>query len=95
MWCCRMMEKMSWTDHVKNEEVLHRVKKGRNILHSIKGRRANWIGHIWRGKCLLKQILKEPKKEIKKLRKYEEEDVSRHCVILRKLRDTGNSKRKH
>jgi hypothetical protein len=26
MWCWRRMEKISWTDRVRNEEVLHRVK---------------------------------------------------------------------
>jgi hypothetical protein len=31
MWCWRRME-ISWTDRVRNE-VLHRVKEGRNILH--------------------------------------------------------------
>jgi len=30
------MEKISWTDGVKNEEVLHRVKEGKNILHTVK-----------------------------------------------------------
>jgi hypothetical protein len=29
------MEKISWTDRVRNE-VLHRVKEERNILHTIK-----------------------------------------------------------
>ena len=24
MWCWRRIEKISWTDHVRNEEVLHR-----------------------------------------------------------------------
>ena len=28
MWCWRSMEKISWTDHVRNEEVLLRVKQG-------------------------------------------------------------------
>jgi hypothetical protein len=32
MWCCRGMEKISWTDHVRNVEVLLRVKEQRNIL---------------------------------------------------------------
>jgi len=33
------MEKISWTDHVRNEEILLRVKEQRNILHEIiKGR---------------------------------------------------------
>ena len=35
MWCCRRMGKISWTDRVRNEEVLHRVKEERNILHAI------------------------------------------------------------
>jgi len=26
IWCWRRMEKISWTDHVRNEVVLHRVK---------------------------------------------------------------------
>jgi hypothetical protein len=30
------MEKISWTDRVRNEEVLHRVKEVRNMIHSIK-----------------------------------------------------------
>jgi hypothetical protein len=33
------MEKISWTEHVRNEEALLRVKEQRNILHEIaKGR---------------------------------------------------------
>jgi hypothetical protein len=32
MWCWRRMEKISWTDRVKNEEVLHRVKEERNNI---------------------------------------------------------------
>jgi hypothetical protein len=51
------MEKITWTDRVKNEEVLPRVKEERNILHAIKRRKANWIGHILRRKCLLKHVL--------------------------------------
>jgi hypothetical protein len=51
------MEKISWTDRVRNEEVLHRVKKERNILHKIKRRKANWIGHILRRNCLLKHVI--------------------------------------
>jgi len=32
MCCWRRMEKISWTEHVRNEEVLLRVKEQRNIL---------------------------------------------------------------
>jgi len=46
MWCWRMMEKISWTDHVRKEGVLLRVKEQRNILHEIRKWKANWIGHI-------------------------------------------------
>ena len=51
------MEKISWTDHVRNEEVLLRDKAQRNILHEIRKRKANWIGHILRRNCLLKQVM--------------------------------------
>jgi len=36
MWCWRKMEKISWTDHVRNEALLHRVKEERNILYTMK-----------------------------------------------------------
>ena len=42
---------------VRNEEVLLRVKEQRNILHEIRKRKANWIGHILRRNCLLKQVI--------------------------------------
>jgi hypothetical protein len=42
---------------VRNEEVLHRVKEERNIVHTIKRRKANWIGHILRRDCLLKHVI--------------------------------------
>jgi hypothetical protein len=46
MWCWRRMEKISWTNRVRNEEVLHRVKEERIIPHTVKGRKAKWICHI-------------------------------------------------
>ena len=57
LWCWRRMEKISWTDHVRNEEVLLGVNGQRNILHEIRKRKANWIGHILRRNCLLKQVI--------------------------------------
>jgi len=57
MWCWRRMEKISWTDHVRNEEVLLRINEQRNILHEIRKQKANWIGHILRRNCLLKQVI--------------------------------------
>jgi biotin synthase-related radical SAM superfamily protein len=58
MWCWRRMEKIRWTDHVRNEDVLFRVKEQRNILHEIRKRKANWIGHILRRNCLLQMVIK-------------------------------------
>jgi hypothetical protein len=55
MGCWRRMEKIGWTDRVRNEEVLRRVKDERKILHTVKRGKANRIGHIWRRNCLLKQ----------------------------------------
>ena len=52
------MEKSSWTDRVRNEGVLLRVKEQRNILHEISKRKANCIGHILRRNCLLQQVIK-------------------------------------
>ena len=51
------MEKISWKDNVRNEEVLFRVNEQRNILQEIRKRKDNWIGHILRRNCLLKQVI--------------------------------------
>ena len=56
MWCWRWMERISWTDLVRNEEVLLRVKEQRYILHEISKWKANWIGHILRRNCLLQRV---------------------------------------
>jgi hypothetical protein len=57
MWCWRRMEKISWTDHVRNEEVLLRVKEQKNILYEIRKRKANWIGRIFCRNCLLQRVI--------------------------------------
>jgi hypothetical protein len=36
----------NWIDCVRNEEALHRIKKERNILHTIKGRKKE-IQLVW------------------------------------------------
>jgi hypothetical protein len=52
IWCWRRMKKIIWTEHVRNDYVLLRVKE-QNILHEISKRKANWIGHIMCRNCLL------------------------------------------
>jgi hypothetical protein len=54
--CWRRMEKISWTDRVNNEAVLHRVKEERNILHTVRRRKAKWIEHISHRNCFLSHI---------------------------------------
>jgi hypothetical protein len=51
------MEKVSLTDHVRNEEVLLRVKEQRNILHEISKRKVNWLAYILHRNCLLRQVI--------------------------------------
>jgi hypothetical protein len=48
-------EDYSWTDRVRNEEGLRRVQE-RNVLQTVKGRWAKWIGHILRRNCPLKDV---------------------------------------
>ena len=42
---------------MRNEDVLLRVNEQRNILHEIRKRKANWIGHILRRNCLLQHVI--------------------------------------
>jgi hypothetical protein len=58
MWCWRRMENIIWTDPIRDEKVLHRFKEERNILHTLRIRKVNWIGHIWHKNCLLKHVTK-------------------------------------
>jgi hypothetical protein len=57
MWCWRRMEKISWTDHVRNDDILLRVKEQRNILHEISKWKPNWFGHILHRNCFLQRVI--------------------------------------
>jgi len=52
------MEKISWTNHVRNKDVLHGVTEEMNILRTTKRRQANQIGQIF-NRNLLNTFLKE------------------------------------
>jgi hypothetical protein len=41
---------------LKSEEVLPRVQEERNILHTVKQRKAKWLGHMLHRNCLLKCV---------------------------------------
>jgi hypothetical protein len=51
------MEKISLTDHLRNEDVLLTVQEQRNILYEIRKRKAKGIGHILRRNCLLQRAI--------------------------------------
>jgi hypothetical protein len=51
-----MLIYLHWTDHVRNEDVLLRVKEQSNILHEISKWKVNWIGHILHRNCLLQWV---------------------------------------
>jgi hypothetical protein len=52
------VEKISWSDRVKNEEVLHRDIKERNIIRTINIGKDKWIGYVLRRNCLLQHVVK-------------------------------------
>jgi hypothetical protein len=54
-WCWGRMENISGTD-VGNEQILQTVKE-RNILQTVKRRKANCNGHILHRNCLLKHTI--------------------------------------
>ena len=56
MWCWRKLVKIIWAVHVRNE-ALYDDKEERNIVNTIKRRKANWISHILRTNCLLKNVI--------------------------------------
>jgi hypothetical protein len=53
------LEKISWADRDKHEEVSRR-----------RGRKANWMGHILRRNCLLELVI-EGRIEVRKYKKEE------------------------
>jgi hypothetical protein len=51
------MKNISFFIHVRNENWLRAVNGDWNALHTTKGRKANWIGHILCKNCLLQHIV--------------------------------------
>jgi hypothetical protein len=79
---------------VRNEDVLLRVKEQRNILHEIRKRKANWIGHILCRNCLLQWVTEGMIKRGIEVTEDKEEDVGSYWMTLRKGEDTLISRRK-
>ena len=51
------MERVKWTDKIKNAVVLERVGEGRIMLELLRKRKRNWLSHWLRRNCLLKDAL--------------------------------------
>jgi hypothetical protein len=56
--------------------VLSSVKENRNVLHKIKIKMVNWIGHIFRRNCLIKHVTEGKIQGTMELIEDEEEVVS-------------------
>jgi len=74
--------------NLRNEEVLQTDKDGRNIVQTVKRRKANWIGHILRWNCLQKQVIGGKIKGRIEMKGRLEEDVSSCWMTLRKRKVT-------
>jgi hypothetical protein len=60
MWHWRRIEKISWTDNVRNEEILPRVEEQRSILHEMsKNRRLPGLVAFCVGIAFYNGLLKE------------------------------------
>ena len=79
------MEEISWTDRVRNGEVLYRVKGERDILRRVNRRKVDWIGHILHRNCLLKHYIDGKVKGIG----GKEEEVSSLWSSFKKTGGTG------
>jgi hypothetical protein len=51
------MERINWTDRVRNQEVLQSGKEKKNNLQTIKKQEGQCGGHILRRNCLLKRVI--------------------------------------
>ena len=67
MWTWRKMEKISWTEHRTNEEVLERIGEERTMIKTIGERQNKRIVHTLRGDNLIKTVI-EGKMEGKRTR---------------------------
>lgn len=57
MWIWRRIERISYEEHVTNEEVLERVEEDRSIIKTIRKRQKTWIGHVLRGESLFRTVI--------------------------------------
>jgi hypothetical protein len=88
VWCWRRLKKISWTDRVRNEVMLLRVKEQWNILHEIRRRKTNLISHILLRNCLLQQVIEGKIKEGIEVTERRGRRRKNYWMTLRKGEDT-------
>jgi len=57
MQICGMMERISWTEHITNEEVLKMVEEKRSLIDIIRTRQTILIGHILKGDSVQREVM--------------------------------------
>ena len=57
MQCNRRAMRISYVEHVTNEEVLRRVGQDRGLLGQVKSRKLKYFGHTTRHESLEKDIM--------------------------------------
>ena len=82
MRCYRKILRISYKDHVTNEEVLAKIKRAigphEDLVTIVKRRKLKWCGHLSRSPGLAKTILQGAAKRGKKTRQTEEEVGRQH-----------------
>ena len=76
------MEKKKWSEKVTNEKVLERTGEKRTLLNTILLRKLNWICHIQRRNCILRDTTEGLKTEVKS-------EERRRTQLLDGLRNRG------
>jgi len=89
------MEKISWTNRVRNELMSCTGKEDTNNISKINRRKANWTGHILQRNCLLKHMTDWKLEGIKKWGEDEKGEVSSYRMTSTKRDGIGNWKMKH
>ena len=59
------MEEIKWSEKATNEEILECIGEKRTLLNNILHREANWISHILRRNCLLRDAMEGQMMEVK------------------------------
>lgn len=67
LWIYRRILRISWTEHITNEEVLRRLGKSREISFIIKQRKLEYFGHVMRNeKYRILQLILQGKTDSKR-----------------------------